>query len=167
MQENGTIESESKKQASRLKREMRKIKANLEGVRKMSSLPGTLVAVDARREYLALREAKKLNIPTVALIDTDSDPDMVDVTIPTNDDSTRAIELILKELAEAVAIGKTMVSARQEPKEKPKRPRSRRPVLARAADQAQPSSADIADAEPSKPAQSDSELTKTDQKPES
>ncbi len=132
MTADGSIESESKKQASRLKREMRKIKTNLEGIRKMSRLPGAVVAVDGRKEYLSLREAKKLGISTVAIIDTDSDPDTVDIAIPANDDSIRAIALILNELADAVAIGKTMVSARVESKPRPKRTRSRRAVLARA-----------------------------------
>jgi len=132
MEQDGTLQSESKKQASRLKREMRKIRTNLEGVRKMSRLPGAVVAVDARKEYLALREAKKLGIATIGLLDTDSDPDAVDVAIPANDDSIRAIELILNELADAVAIGKTMISARQEATLRPRRARSRRPTLARA-----------------------------------
>jgi len=132
MQEDGTLESESKKQASRLKREMRKIKSNLDGIRKMSRLPGAVVVVDARKEYLALREARKLGIATIGLLDTDSDPDTVDVAIPANDDSIRAIDLILNELADAVAIGKTMISARQEPMPRPRRVRSKRPSLARA-----------------------------------
>jgi small subunit ribosomal protein S2 len=132
MQEDGTLESESKKQASRLKREMRKIKSNLDGIRKMSRLPGAVVVVDAKKEYLALCEAKKLGIATVGLLDTDSDPDTVDVAIPANDDSIRAIDLILNELADAVAIGKTMISTRQEPKPRPRRVRSKRPSLARA-----------------------------------
>lgn len=132
MQESGELESESKKQASRLKREMRKIKSNLEGIRKMSRLPGVVVVVDAKKEYIALREAKKLGIATVGILDTDSDPDAVDVAIPANDDSIRAIELLLNELADAVATGKTMVSVRQEAAPHPKRARSKRPALARA-----------------------------------
>ncbi|MCU0916549.1 MAG: 30S ribosomal protein S2 [Planctomycetes bacterium] len=133
MEQDGTMESESKKQASRFKREMRKIRTNLEGVRKMARLPGVIVVVDARKEYLALREARKLNIPTVGVLDTDSDPDTVDVAIPANDDSIRAIEIILSELADAVAIGKTMVSVRQpETPLRPRRVRSRRSALARA-----------------------------------
>jgi len=132
MQADGTMESESKKQASRLKRELRKIKSNLEGIRKMARLPGAVVAVDAGKECLALREARKLGIATIAVIDTDADPDTVDVAIPANDDSIRAINLILNELADAVAIGKTMVGAREEPAQRPKRVRSRRAVLARA-----------------------------------
>jgi len=132
MSEDGTLDSESKKQASRLKREMRKIKANLQGVRNMSRLPGAVVVVDAKKEYLALREARKLDIATIGLLDTDSDPDTVDVAIPANDDSIRAVELILHELADAVAIGKTMTAVHQEAPQRPKRVRSRRTVLARA-----------------------------------
>jgi small subunit ribosomal protein S2 len=133
MEQDGTMNAESKKQASRFKREMRKIRTNLQGVRKMTRLPGAVVVVDARKEYLALREARKLNIPTVGVLDTDSDPDTVDVAIPANDDSIRAIEIILNELADAVAIGKTMVSVRQqEPTPRPRRVRSRRPAMARA-----------------------------------
>jgi small subunit ribosomal protein S2 len=134
MVEDGTLDRESKKQASRLKREMRKIKANLQGIRNMSRLPGAVVVVDAKKEYLALREARKLGIITIGLLDTDSDPDTVDVAIPANDDSIRAVELILNELADAVAIGKTMVVARQEPVQRPRRVRSKRPVMARASE---------------------------------
>ena len=152
MAEDGTLESESKKQASRLKREMRKIKANLEGVRNMSRLPGAVVVVDAKKEYLALHEAKKLEVATIGLLDTDSDPDTVDVAIPANDDSIRAVDLILNELADAVAIGKTMVAARQEPApQRPRRVRSRRSGPARAADEQpvgalEPSAAQTAEA---------------------
>jgi small subunit ribosomal protein S2 len=133
MEQDGTLEAESKKQASRLKREMRKIRTNLEGVRKMARLPGAVVVVDAKKEYLALREAGKLDVPTIGVLDTDSDPDAVDVAIPANDDSIRAVEIILNELADAVAIGRTMVSVRQqETGPRPRRVRSRRPALARA-----------------------------------
>ncbi len=135
MAEDGTLDSESKKQASRLKREMRKIKANLQGVRNMSRLPGAVVVVDAKKEYLALREAKKLDIATVGLLDTDSDPDTVDVAIPANDDSIRAVDLILNELADAVAIGKTMTAVRQEIPQRPRRVRPKRPALARASEE--------------------------------
>jgi len=135
MEQDGSLEAESKKQASRLKREMRKIRTNLDGVRKMSRLPGAVVVVDAKKEYLALREAAKLGIPTAGVLDTDSDPDTVDVAIPANDDSIRAVEIILNELADAVAVGKTMVAVRQqesvEPRPRRARP-SRRPVMGRA-----------------------------------
>jgi small subunit ribosomal protein S2 len=143
MAEDGTLDNESKKQASRLKREMRKIKANLQGVRNMPRLPGAVVVVDAKKEYLALREARKLDITTIGLLDTDSDPDTVDVAIAANDDSIRAIELILNELADAVAIGKTMTAAHQEAPQRPKRVRSRKPVLARAREERTPESGEV------------------------
>ncbi len=139
METDGTLEQESKKQVSRLKREMRKIKNNLEGIRKMTRLPGAVVVVDAKKEYLALREARKLGIRTVGLVDTDADPDMVDVAIPTNDDSIRAIHLILNELADAVSVGKTMVSSAPEQKPRMRRVRPRRTVLARAREDVQES----------------------------
>jgi small subunit ribosomal protein S2 len=135
MEQDGSLEAESKQQAARYKREMRKIRTNLEGVRRMSRIPGAVVVVDAKKEYLSLREAGKLNVPTVGVLDTDSDPDTVDVAIPANDDSIRAVEIILNELADAVAIGKTMGSVRQPEGGGPVRPRrvrSRRPALARA-----------------------------------
>ncbi|MDD5458599.1 MAG: 30S ribosomal protein S2 [Phycisphaerae bacterium] len=139
MQEDGTLEKESKKQASRLKREMKKIKSNLEGVRKMSRLPGAVVAVDSGKEYLALYEARKLGIATIGIIDTDADPDTMDVAIPANDDSLRAIEIILDELADAVAIGKTMVVTQQaEAAQRPRRARTSRTALARAEGEEEP-----------------------------
>lgn len=132
MQENGSLDSESKKQASRLKREMRKISSNLSGIRKMARLPGAVVVVDSKKEYLALHEARKLGIATIGLIDTDSDPDTMDVAIPANDDSIRTISLILNELADAVAIGKTMALTHAESSPRPRQVRSRRPAMGRA-----------------------------------
>jgi len=161
MAEDGTLDSESKKQASRLKREMRKIKGNLQGVRNMSRLPGAVIVIDAKKEYLALREARKLGIVTIGILDTDSDPDTVDVAIPANDDSIRAIELILNELADAVAIGKTMVTARQEPAQRPRRVRSRRPVLARASEE-EPKTLPIVEQKPAQNAEPASQQAQTE-----
>jgi small subunit ribosomal protein S2 len=96
----------SKKMESSLKREYRKILRNLSGIRTMDKLPGALFVVDVKREHIAIKEARKLQIPVVALIDTDSDPDVVDIAIPGNDDAMRAIELILKEVGDAVVEGK-------------------------------------------------------------
>jgi len=136
MEANGKLEAESKKQGSRLKREMRKISTNLGGVRKMSRLPGAVVVVDVKKEIIALREAAKLGIATIGIIDTDSDPDNVDVAIPANDDSIKAIEILLNELAEAVALGKTMFkpSAATGVVKPAGRRRSKRPSLASASD---------------------------------
>ena len=133
MEASGKLAAQSKKQGSRLRREMRKIKTNLEGVRKMSRLPGAVVVVDVRNETIALREGRKLGIATIGIIDTDSDPDMVDVAIPANDDSIKAIEILLSELAEAVAVGKTMFKPVADPAAGV-RGRSRRRALASAGD---------------------------------
>ena len=128
----GKLAEESKKQESRMKREMRKISTNLGGVRKMNRLPGAVIVVDTRRENLALQEARKLSIVTIGIIDTDSDPDAVDIAIPANDDSIKAIELLLTQLAEAVSVGKTMFKPQQAVK--PARPRSKRQSLASASE---------------------------------
>jgi small subunit ribosomal protein S2 len=102
----GMEEKYSKKMVSTLNRELRKIKRNLGGVRNMDRLPGVLVIVDLRREYNAAREARKLGIPVIALLDTDSDPDNVDIPIPGNDDAMRAIELVLRQVGDAIEEGK-------------------------------------------------------------
>ena len=138
MEASGKIEAQSKKQGARLKRELNKIKTNLDGVRKMSRMPGVMIAIDAKKEYIALREARKLGIPTIAVIDTDSDPDTVDVAIPANDDSIKALEILMDQLATAIAEGKTMVkqadvSAMADARTQ--KPRSRRRVLASAKEQ--------------------------------
>lgn len=99
------IASYSKKMQSSLQREFRKVYRNLNGLRTMNRVPEAMVIIDPKKEKNAIREAKKLGITTVALIDTDSDPDLVDLPIPGNDDSIRAIELILQELSNAVIAG--------------------------------------------------------------
>jgi small subunit ribosomal protein S2 len=87
---------------------------NLNGMRTMSRLPECLVVVDPKKEKNAIKEARKLGIATVALIDTDCDPDVVDLPIPGNDDSMRSIELILKMLADSVAAGKSTASVAEQ-----------------------------------------------------
>lgn len=104
--ETGQIESYSKKMKSTLQREMTKIKSNLEGIRKMDKMPGVMIVIDTRREHIAVKEARKLGVPTIALIDTDSDPDLIDLPIPCNDDAMKAVEIILAELADAIIEGK-------------------------------------------------------------
>jgi small subunit ribosomal protein S2 len=131
LQQEGKLDSQSKKQASKLKREMRKISTNLGGIRKMDKKPGIMVIVDACKEKIALAEANKIGIPTIGIIDTDSDPDPFTVAIPANDDSIRAVGILLDELADAVSIGKTMVNTDTSEQAKPKR-RSSRSVLSRA-----------------------------------
>ncbi len=106
LEESGQLYSESKKTIARWTRERKKILRNLVGIRKMAELPGALVIIDARHERNAILEAKKLGIPTICLIDTDSDPDLAALPIPGNDDAIRAIELIVADLADAVEAGK-------------------------------------------------------------
>jgi small subunit ribosomal protein S2 len=102
----------SKKMKSMLTRELAKIRRNLEGVRRMNRLPAVAVVIDVRKEINAVREARSMDIPTICLIDSDSDPTLADVAIPGNDDAMRAIELIVRELTDAVEEGK---KARPEP----------------------------------------------------
>ncbi len=126
----GSASEYSKKQISRNAREKRKIERNLSGIRKMTKLPGALFIVDVQREHLAVREARSLHIPTVCLIDTDSDPDFADIPIPGNDDAMRSIDLVVQHMADAVKEG---MRGRKAPEEgqAPKR-RSERATLARA-----------------------------------
>jgi small subunit ribosomal protein S2 len=104
--ETGEIANYSKKMESQLGRERKKIFRNLNGIRTMTKLPGAMVVIDTTREHNALREARNLGIPTICLIDTDGDPDLADIPIPGNDDSMRAIDLIIRELCAAVQEGK-------------------------------------------------------------
>lgn len=106
IEQSDNFQSYSKKMESQLRREMRKIKRNLDGIRNMKKLPGALVIIDVNRETTSLKEARKLGIPTVCLIDTDANPEMADIAIPGNDDSMRSIDVIVRELCKAVAEGK-------------------------------------------------------------
>ncbi|TWT88804.1 30S ribosomal protein S2 [Pseudobythopirellula maris] len=108
------IQSYSKKMQSTLNREYRKIYRNLNGMRTMTRLPECMVVVDPRKEKNAVKEARKLGVAVVSLIDTDCDPDTVDLPIPGNDDSLRSIELIAKLLADAVLAGKAQAAAQQQ-----------------------------------------------------
>ena len=95
----------SKKMQASLSREYRKMYRNLNGLRNMDRYPTAMVVVDPRKEKNAVREARKLGVVSIALIDTDSDPDDVDLPIPGNDDSIRSIDLVISYLADAVIEG--------------------------------------------------------------
>ncbi len=103
--DSGEIETYSKKMTSQLMREKAKITRNLDGIRTMNKLPGAMVVIDANVETNALREATALRIPTIGLIDTDGDPELVDIPIPGNDDSLRSIEVVIADLMAAVGDG--------------------------------------------------------------
>ncbi len=103
----GEINSYSKKMQSAIAREYRKMHRNLNGMRTMTRLPECMVIIDPHKEKNAVKEAQKLGVATVALIDTDCDPDTIDLPIPGNDDSMRSIEMICGILADAVLAGRT------------------------------------------------------------
>src|SRR4030065_1371886 len=90
---------------SALTREYRKMSRNLNGIRTMSRLPECLIIIDPKKEKNAVSEAQKLGVATVSLIDTDCDPDLVDLPIPGNDDSMRSIEIVVKMMADAIISG--------------------------------------------------------------
>ena len=96
----------SKKMQSALKREFRKMYRNLNGIRTMNRVPECMVIIDPKKEKNSVSEARKMGVATVSLIDTDCDPDLIDLPIPGNDDSIRSIELIVQQLADAVLEGK-------------------------------------------------------------
>jgi small subunit ribosomal protein S2 len=100
------LDTYSKKEGARMKRELGKIKRNLEGIRNMDELPGAIVIIDPKREKNAVAEAQRLNIPTICLGDTDCDPDWADILIPGNDCAMRSVSLVLSRLNQAVEAGK-------------------------------------------------------------
>jgi small subunit ribosomal protein S2 len=129
----------SKKMVSQLSRELSKIRRNLLGIREMNRMPDVLVVIDPKKEHIAVQEAQRMGVTTVALIDTDSDPDVVDLPIPGNDDSIRSIELVLTRLADAVLEGRAALPPEQQT---PLRPRpTRAPEPAGAANGATPAPA--------------------------
>jgi len=114
LEQTGQITSYSKKQQSRLLRDLKKIRANLGGIREMTRLPEAIVMVDPSKEKNAVAEARGLGIKIVALIDTDSNPDMVDLAIPGNDDSIRSIRVITGYLSDAIKSGRSAIVRKQE-----------------------------------------------------
>lgn len=111
MKEVGTFAKLSKKEASRLNKEAFKLNKNLEGVRAMDKLPKAVFVVDSKKEEIAVKEARILGLPVVALVDTNSDPDMVNYVIPGNDDAIRSIKLVTSILADSVLEGKNLFAA--------------------------------------------------------
>lgn len=114
----GQLETFSKKMQSTLLRERRKIFRNLNGIRTMNRLPEAIIVVDPNKEKNCVREARAIGAKVIGLIDTDSDPDVVDLPIPGNDDSIRSIRLILGYLTDAINDGRSQLP--EEPKDSPK-----------------------------------------------
>jgi len=108
--EDGTINSYTKLEQIKMKREFIKVERALGGVRKMDSLPGAVVVVDTNYEHIAVHEARILKIPIIGMVDTNCNPESVDYVIPANDDAIRAIDLIVGILAQAVIEGKQITA---------------------------------------------------------
>lgn len=106
MREDGRWDLLSKKEKSRMEKAYRKLSKNLGGIKNMTGVPGALFVVDATKEEIAIFEAQKLNIPIVAVVDTNGDPENIDYPIPGNDDAVRAIELFASKVSDAIVEGK-------------------------------------------------------------
>lgn len=106
MQEDGTFDMLPKKEVIKLEHDIEKLEKYLGGIKNMPKLPGALFIVDTKKEHNAVSEARKLGIPIVAIVDTNCDPDEVDVVIPGNDDAIRAVKLMCACMANAVIEGK-------------------------------------------------------------
>jgi small subunit ribosomal protein S2 len=115
MQTDGRYETLSKKEVAGIEKEKRKIQKNLDGIRQMAKLPDAVFIIDTRKEQIAVDEARKLKIPVIGIVDTNSDPEQVDYVIPGNDDALRSIRLFTSRIADAIVAGRSMrESARAE-----------------------------------------------------
>ena len=110
MQQDGTLEKFTKKESSKILDEAEKLQKVLGGIKEMNFLPGLVIIVDAKKEQIAVAEASKLNIPIIAIIDTNADPDPIDFPIAGNDDAIKSIRVLLRELVDAAAETKATVT---------------------------------------------------------
>ena len=115
--QDGTYTALTKKEVSKLEKERTKLQKNLGGIKEMKNLPGALFIVDPRREHIAVLEANKLQIPIIAIVDTNCDPDSIDHVIPGNDDAIRAIKLITSKIANAIIDGRDTLAREIEQKQ--------------------------------------------------
>ncbi len=106
MEKDGTFDVLPKKETITLLREKERLLKFLGGIRDMEKLPDALFVIDPRKENIAVREARKLNIPIIGIVDTNCDPDEIDYVIPANDDAIRAVKLLTSKIADAVIEGK-------------------------------------------------------------
>jgi len=113
METDGTFEKITKKERLFLDREREKLQSVLAGVVEMSRLPGLVYVVDIKKEAIAVKEARRLGVPVVAVVDTNCDPEPIDFPIPANDDALKAVQLITKAIADAVLEGAQRAAARQ------------------------------------------------------
>lgn len=118
MKEDGRWDILSKKEQSKLEKVYRKLSKNLGGIKDMLELPGALFVIDSVKEEIAIAEAQKLNIPIIAIVDTNGDPENIDYPIPGNDDAVRAIELFTSKVSGAIVEGKKKKIERELQEEK-------------------------------------------------
>ena len=104
-----TFDLLTKKEATLRRKELKKLRRHLDGIKAMKSVPDIAIVIDQKREMTAIRECRKLGIPVVSILDTNCDPDLVDIPIPGNDDAVRSIKLILKSLTDSIIAGKSKV----------------------------------------------------------
>nr|YP_010873173.1 ribosomal protein S2 [Nemalion vermiculare]WGV34371.1 ribosomal protein S2 [Nemalion vermiculare] len=104
-EENGLIDRMPKKEGAVTRRELNKLKKHLDGIKSMKNLPDIVVVVDQRREVTAIQECVKLGIPTICILDTNCNPEIVDIPIPANDDAIRSIKLVISKLADSIIAG--------------------------------------------------------------
>jgi small subunit ribosomal protein S2 len=105
MKSDGSISRYTKKEVLKMEKELAKLEKNLGGIKDMDDLPGAVFIVDPKREYIAVKEVKKMGIPVIAITDTNCDPDDIDYIIPGNDDAIRSIRLICSKIADACITG--------------------------------------------------------------
>ena len=117
MKQDGTFEAITKKERAILTKEMEKLKKNLQGIVEMKKMPEAIFIVDAKKEDIAVKEARKLLIPIVAIVDTNASPDIIDYPIPANDDAMRSIKLIVEFLTESMIEGQSQFEESSDSKE--------------------------------------------------
>lgn len=139
LDQNGSLDAMPQKEASRLRHEQARLERNLSGIANLTGMPGALMVIDVNREAIAIREANRMGIPVVAIVDTNTDPDPIQYPIPGNDDSSRGIKLIINVMAEAIIKAETdfaavraqekaaaEAAAKERPATEAARPRARR-----------------------------------------
>ena len=166
----GTFEKITKKERLFLSREKDKLKKVLEGVESMNKLPGALFIVDIKKESIAVKEAKRLNIPVFAMVDTNCDPDEIDYIIPANDDAVKTVELITKSIAEAVIEGQAKLKEKKAEeaaeRERQKKEREKEKEEEKKKIEAEREAAKAEKAEKKKAAKKESEASKDEKKEE-
>ena len=107
--ESGVIDQLPKKEAACLRKELEKLKKHLDGIKNMKKIPDIVIIVDQKREATAIQECMKLGLTTLCILDTNCNPDLVDIPIPANDDAIRSIKLIISKIADAILEGKSLL----------------------------------------------------------